>query len=158
MTRIASIVLVLLALALLSCESRQRDRSQARQPHAYEWPPALVDMADAMQAKLVHTQAIVEGLAIGDLQQVRANAEQLEAVSLEASWMVHDTVTYIAMSDDFRAIARKLAEHAALGDIEAATTDYAALTNSCVACHTYLRRERLSRDLPGRVSMLSELR
>ncbi|HRP62170.1 MAG TPA: hypothetical protein PK400_02635 [Phycisphaerales bacterium] len=149
----AKLILIasMIAAGLVSC-SQQRERLDVQEPHPREWPPPLMDMNDVMHAKLVHTQAIVEGLAIGDLRQVRLNAEQLQLVSMESTWMVHDTVAYVALSDDFRAIARALAEHAAANDLNAATTSYAALTNSCIACHTYLRQERLLRDAPGRLS------
>jgi hypothetical protein len=31
--------------------------------------------------------------------------------------------------------------------------DYSALTNSCIGCHGYLRRLKVTKDMPGRVSM-----
>ncbi len=41
--------------------------------------------------------------------------------------------------------------------IDAVTADYMELIRTCVACHTYLRRERLIGDFPEKFSMLSPL-
>lgn len=115
-------------------------------------------MPDIMQAKLIHAQAVVEGIVLGELAQVEANASQLAWISEESAWMVHDTASYVVFSEQFRAIMHEMARHARGGDLDAVIRDYGRMTNSCVACHTYLRQEKLIKDLPGRVSSASPVR
>lgn len=117
--------------------------------------PAL-DMTDIMQAKLLCSEGIVNGLARGDLAQVAESAEAMRELSERASWMVHDTVTYVAISETFRDELDRMIRHARAGDREALVGDYAAVTNTCLACHAYLREERLEQEMPGRLSAQSE--
>lgn len=105
-----------------------------------------------MRAKLGHARGVLAGLARGDFAMIEVNAEALERVSLSTSWMVTDSVTYVVMSDEFRAIVRDMAAHARDEDLEAATADFAQMSATCVRCHTYLRRERLQRDFPDQIS------
>jgi len=112
----------------------------------------IVDMSDVMKAKLVYTEAIVNGLARGDLPLVAENAAAMRELSERASWMVHDTVTYLALSDTFRTQLGRMETHARAGDAAALVEDYVAVTNTCLACHVYLQRERRSADMPGRLS------
>jgi hypothetical protein len=166
---ITSLAVCSLVTALTSCTqpSTTDSRTKVTAPAAHPLEPKvgvdegedhdrspLIDMHDVMQAKLVHTQAIVEGLALGDLEQVQINALRLEEASSDSRWMVHDTVTYIVLAEDFRTVARRLAEQAAANNMDGVIEYYAALTNSCVRCHAYLHRERATSGVPGRISML----
>src|SRR5690606_34061863 len=98
------------------------------------------------------TQAIVEGLALGDMRQVAMNAESLHGLSTRASWMVHDTVTYVALSETFRERVMALQAFAEAGDVDGAMDSYLEVTRSCLDCHTYMREERQFKDAPGRRS------
>lgn len=147
--RFAAIVLCASALMLVSCATDDQagagDRSMADRP-------AASPMRGIMHAKLVHTQAIVEGIATSDFDAVAQNADDLVELSERGSWMVHDTMAYVAFSDDFRNTARTLADDARRGDADRVVEHYSDLIRTCVACHDYLRRERLLKDLPGKVS------
>ena len=150
-TAIAGLVLITLAYACsapdrqtVSTESMVSDRASA--------PHEPLDLKNIMQAKLVFTESIVNGLARGDLVQVAASAEAMRELSERASWRVHDTVTYVALSEVFRSQLATLAADARDSRREALVGDYVAVTNTCLACHDYLSRERQEQDMPGRIS------
>lgn len=152
---VCTLVLAVAVIGVLaSCTSRQTrtdpERSSDVSAHI---TPEPRDMSDVMHAKLAYIQAVVEGIAVGNLGQVERNAQMLTALSERSSWMVHDTVTYITMSEQFREIARDLERHAAARDVDRTVDSYSAMVQSCVACHDYLRRERLIRPMPGEVTL-----
>jgi hypothetical protein len=114
--------------------------------------PGALDMHDVMQAKLAYTQAVVEAIAMSDFDRIDRSAMALVDISMQGEWMVHDTMAYVGFSDRFRDTARKLSSQAKVKDMPAVTETYGELIDTCVACHEYLRRERMSKDMPGRVS------
>ena len=120
---------------------------------SYEAPPPRRTVPAAMQAKLAHAQAVLEGLVMADYGQVESNALDLRQISERADWLAHDTESYYAFSRKFRTVCDDLVNHSRLKDINALAADYGALTNTCVACHDYLRKERLTKDMPGKVTM-----
>jgi cytochrome c556 len=148
---VAALIAVAAASSCATTEEQEQPRVGGEHMH---YRPAIVNMADVMQVKLIHTQAIVEGLALGDMRQVAVNAESLHGLSSRASWMVHDTVTYVAMSETFRETVSNLQTQAQAGDADAAMAAYLDMTRSCLDCHTYLREERRFKDAPGRRSMI----
>ena len=107
---------------------------------------------DIMDAKLAYTQAVFQGVVLADYRQVENNARELAALSLEARWMVNDSLAYSMLSDRFRAIAEQLQRDAAAEDLAAMTNGYTALSSSCVDCHRHLQAERTSADMPGTLS------
>jgi hypothetical protein len=109
-------------------------------------------LSDVMWAKLGLARAILEGLVTEDYAAIERNAVELHRLSEHASWMVTDSVTYVVSSDRFRQIVDDLAQNARGGDLSMATDDFALMTETCIACHTYLRRERLATDYPERIS------
>lgn len=147
-------VSAIIALGLCSCASEQRSVTPVIVDDDYEMQPARENMPHIMAGKLAHAQAILEGLALGDFRQIEVNAQQLVDISRQAEWMVHDTPSYFAMSDNFRAAAEAMVIDARANDLAALSRDYGALTGSCIACHRYLQAERPTLDMPGRVSML----
>jgi hypothetical protein len=121
-----------------------------------EGAPAATEspVHDVMRQKLACGHSILEGLAQADFPRIETNARRLHSISREAGWLVHDTVTYFVLSEEFRDIADQMAEGAAREDLEAVTEQYVAMVATCVECHAYVRRERLTKDFPGRVSRL----
>lgn len=151
----AALMLAGVAIAVSGCE---RDRSQ-RIPSAEEngrRGGQSQSVGDVMRVKLAHAQAVLEGIALADFRQIEAHAQELNAISRTSDWMVHESVAYHAFSEDFRKVTVALAGAARAEDLERAVRWHAHLTNSCVACHTYIRQERITRDVPGRVSWLSD--
>ena len=117
--------------------------------------PHTAGIRSIMGGKLVHTHAILEGMALEDFDQVRVNATALSELSEEAGWFVYDTPAYALYSDRFRTITKTMAEDAADGNLEAVTRGYGELTSTCIRCHSYLRAEHLTDDRPGTVSWRS---
>ena len=144
----------LLAVAAASCTAPEKAPAPptADAAPAASFPHQPIDMADVMKAKLVFTESIVNGLARGDLAQVAASADAMRELSERASWRVQDTVTYVALSEVFRSQLATLAADARAGHRSSLVNDYVAVTNTCLACHSYLSRERQEQDMPGRIS------
>lgn len=115
-------------------------------------PHGSRDVQELMQAKLLLAGELVNGLATGDLVKVAESAEAMRALSERASWRVQETVTYVALGEVFRSQLDRLAADARAGNREALVGDYVAVTNTCLACHHYLDRERRDQDMPGRIS------
>ena len=120
-------------------------------------PHGARDVQELMQAKLLLAGELVNGLAVGDLVKVAESAEAMRALSERASWRVQETVTYVALGEVFRSQLDRLAADARAGNREALVGDYVAVTNTCLACHRYLDRERRDQDMPGRLSRRSNL-
>lgn len=151
--QLPAICLTLACLCVLQACAMGEREDAAADGHAY-LPMRELDMNDVMQAKLLHTQAIVEGMALGNMRQVEVNAEALHELSLRSSWMAHDTVTYVAMSDTFRDNVMTMWQHAEADHPDAVMDSYLAMAKTCLDCHTYLREERRFLDAPGRRSMI----
>jgi hypothetical protein len=149
------LMIAVAAVVVVGCATQRASRnSEMLDEYNGHYRPPTVDMTNVMQAKMLHTQAIVEGLALGDLRQVAVNADAMHELSVRSTWFVHETVTYVALSDEFRSLMDRMSRHAREGKMDAVIEDYAAVTHSCVACHRYLRKELLEKDMPGAVSLL----
>jgi len=107
---------------------------------------------DVMREKVVHARALMLGVVRADYGLVQDSATHLYRISQDTEWMVCETVTYAVFSDRFRQVAAGMAEHARQQDLDAITADYTLIVQSCVACHAYLRRERLTREYPEKIS------
>jgi len=139
------------AVAVLSCTTTDRHTEMESAEQSHEAMPAD-DMHAVMRAKLAHTQAIVEGIALRNFGRIERNAEALVDLSERGDWMVHETMAYVTYSDDFRNTARTLARDARQENLARVSDHYADLVRTCVACHDYLRQQRETKDLPGSVS------
>ena len=107
---------------------------------------------ELMQAKLGHARAVLAGLVTEDYEKIETSALAMRRLSENTAWLVTDSMTYVVMSEEFRTIAGGMAEHARSRNLADATADFGRMTESCVLCHRYLRKELFERDLPGRVS------
>jgi hypothetical protein len=102
-----------------------------------------------MRAKLVSAHALLEGIALEDFEQIEANAIALHALSQDAGWRLHKTTAYELFSAQFREVLGTMMIHAREGNLDAVTLDYAEMTRTCVACHSYIRAEGLAPDISG---------
>jgi hypothetical protein len=169
MPRLPHLLLIIaVAFALLSCSSARKSKpaagtDQPSEPRAhthgeiiddtFETPPPRTTVSAVMEAKLAHAQAVLEAISLADYAMVESNAMALKRISQGGDWLVHDSATYFEFSAEFRSACDDLIHHAQAQNVPAMTQAYANLTNTCVACHSYLRNERQTNDLPGRVSM-----
>lgn len=92
-----------------------------------------------MQAKLDHSQALLEGLATEDFDSLKRHAHELNLLSLENDWNVIQTGEYRRLSEEFRRKATDLSSAAAKKNLDGATLAYVGLTMKCVECHKYVR-------------------
>lgn len=99
--------------------------------------------SELMQKKLVHSQKILEGIALNDFEKIAKNAEELIQISKTAQWRVIDTPRYQVFSNDFRNIAETLIQNSKDRNIDAAALSYVDLTLSCVKCHKHVRETRM---------------
>jgi len=111
---------------------------------------ALADDADPppekiskyMRAKLVHSQKILEALALEDFEQMAKHSQDLKLLSQESIWNVLQTEQYVLHSDDFRRRTNALTDAAKKKNLDAASLAYVELTLNCVQCHKYVRDVR----------------
>jgi hypothetical protein len=127
--------------------------SDGASPETNALGSAQGDVVPIMHAKLGYTHALLDAVAMRDFFQVEANAMALVDLSNESDWQVHDTVYYRIFSERFREAAEDVAMQARGNDIDAVSRAYVRLTMSCVDCHSYLRKENLTKDMPVRVTM-----
>lgn len=138
--------------ALVACGPRPGPDLAEPAPGAQPAEPSFEPVDDVMRRKVVHAQTLVVGVTRADYGLVQDTATRLYEISREAEWMVHDTVTYTVFSERFRQVVAAMAEHARQRDLDAVTADYTQMMKTCVECHSYLRRERLIKDYPGKIS------
>jgi hypothetical protein len=98
-----------------------------------------------MQRKLQHSQKVLEGVAIGDLDKIGKNAEELLTLSKLAEWRVIKSPRYEMFSSEFQRTAETLIKNAKDKNLDAAALTYVELTLTCVKCHKYVREVRMTR-------------
>ena len=115
-------------------------------------PQLPLETRNFMQAKLKHSQKILEGLATENFVLITKHAQEMSLLSLESHWNVLRTQRYIEESADFRHAIQRLVEAANEKKIEAAALGYVDVTLKCIHCHTYVRgkggREAIGRLTP----------
>ena len=102
-------------------------------------------VSEFMRAKLVHSQKVLEGLAMENFDQITKNAQDLSLLSQAATWQVLQTPEYRDRSTEFRRSADALAEAAKKKNLEGAALAYVDMTMKCVNCHKYVRQVRMAR-------------
>lgn len=99
-------------------------------------------VAELMQRKLKHSQAILEAIATNKFDKIVDNAEELISLTNQAEWQVINSSRYELHSDEFRRAAEMLLQKAKEKNIDGATLNYLDLTMTCVRCHQYVREVR----------------
>lgn len=132
--------------ALLSCATGDRTDDTSSADHAEA-------LHDVMRAKLVHSRAMYDAIILEDFDRIAVEASGLTWLSQRSDWQVHETVAYAAFSDEFRDATEAIARSARAEDLDAVLNSYATMTDVCMRCHQYLRREGLYRDMPGAISL-----
>jgi hypothetical protein len=153
-------LLTTIALAAGCSPERNRTTSKAAEvrpiepmDEQFEAPSPRDTVPEVMQAKLAHAQAVLEGIVQANYVQIEGNAAALKRISQGGDWLVQESPAYFAFSSEFRNICDDLVNHARGQNLQAVAVDYVNLTNSCLACHSFLRRERQTKDIHGRISM-----
>ena len=102
-------------------------------------------VAELMQRKLKHSQAILEAIALNKFDKIVDNAEELISLTNQAEWQVIKSTRYELHSNEFRRAAEMLIQKAKEKNIDGATLNYLDLTMTCVRCHQYVREVRDAR-------------
>lgn len=153
MRRVAAAVTILaLGTVLIGCAEVQVPDSVVEayavddgQPVTEQYVPGSIEgTRNLMKAKLSHAQAVLEGLATEDFDQVKSNAEFLHELSKATDWQVHRTVAYSVLSTEFRRIVQEMTQHAREKNQHAVTLDYMQMVMTCVKCHSHMRHEGLT--------------
>lgn len=95
--------------------------------------------SEFMQAKLVHSQKVLEGLAVEDYAMIAQHSQAMSLLTLESSSRLLQTPEYARHADDFRRAADSLTGMAENKNVDGATLAYFQLTLTCVNCHKYIR-------------------
>lgn len=150
----AGIIVNIIAIAACTRSARTApSRGEGGPPESRGMISAEADVIPIMQAKLGYTHALLDAIALRDFLQIEASAMSLVELSEAADWQAHDTVYYRIFSDRFREAAEDVAMQSRSEDIDAVSRAYVRLTMSCVDCHSYLRRENLTKDMPVRITL-----
>lgn len=132
--------LLILSLVLMSSAY-----SQAQEQSADASPEKI---AKFMRAKLVHSQKILEALALEDFAQMAKHSQDLKLLSQESIWNVLQTEQYVLHSDDFRRRADALTDAAKKKNLDGASLAFVELTLNCVQCHKHVRDVRGKAEPP----------
>lgn len=153
------------ALLLVGCASDTATRTSEVPPapttpsdemKAEDLPaPMPVSVQDVMRAKTAWSSSLLEAVAMRDYDLIQHNADALRRLSEEAAFIVQDTVTYRAYSEQFRTEVAALADAARRANQAQVETGYMRVTETCFRCHEYVRSERFHSQMPGRVSLRS---
>lgn len=138
MKRISALLLVAAGMALLALGAADKKPNHNS--------PAVREF---MRQKLVHSQSVLEGIAMEDYDLILVNARKLSAMSQEGAWNVFDGSEYAEQSQIFRRNVEALIKSARLASLDGATLAYVKMTMSCVECHKYVRGKNTAMGGPG---------
>lgn len=98
-----------------------------------------------MQAKLEHSQKVMEGLVTHDFDRIQKAASALSQISLTPppdltrAGDKSDEQVYEHFRMEFARLAGQLEGHARRKELEASAYIQQNLTATCIACHEYIR-------------------
>jgi urease gamma subunit len=96
-----------------------------------------------MERKLLHSQRILEGLAMNNFEKVAKAADELLECVKDATWRINDTEEYLTFSKIFQRDIEDIKKAVEKKNIDAASLAYGDMTRTCVKCHKYLRETRI---------------
>lgn len=131
--RVTTVLALMLALAFASFETPRA--AVAEQPST---------LPDLMRLKLSHAQEVLRALVLEDYAGLDRAAQQLGALTKAAAWGVLKTPEYARYSSEFLRATEGLASAARARKLDAASGEYANVTQGCVNCHRYIRGTRLA--------------
>lgn len=127
-----------LAIALLAAGvTWQRANSQD--------DPSVDRVSEFMQAKLKHSQDLLEALTTEDYRRIAKQSQEISLLSQATTWQVLQTPEYREHSSDFRRTADRITEAAREKNLDGAALAYVEMTLRCVQCHKYVRKVRAAR-------------
>ncbi len=93
-----------------------------------------------MQAKLKHSQALLEALTRADYKKLNEHAEALVQIS-DLQWFLgaYKTEKYRIYALSFKDSVEMMAAKAKEKNLDGITIAFTDMTFSCVMCHNYIR-------------------
>src|SRR5262245_43993554 len=95
-----------------------------------------------MQLKLQTAQQALNGIAVGDFDQIEVHAGDLARLSKKAEFQLMKTPEYGRHSENFRLSAEAMGKAARAKNLDGTALAYVQLTLNCVVCHKYVREAR----------------
>lgn len=110
-----------------------------------------VSVRPEMYAKLTHANRVFEGLITHDFARIKAGAEALKAISVDApsylnSGTDREDDIYRHFRLEFLRLSHRLEQMAEAKSFEGAAYVAENLNATCIACHQYLRDEKKADD------------
>jgi hypothetical protein len=95
-----------------------------------------------MREKLVNTQQLLEGVVRADFTMVDRSADRLARINYTevSSWQSKPEPEYLKQASAFVKAVQGIRKASADRNSEVVADEYTNLLNSCVACHSYIRR------------------
>lgn len=100
-----------------------------------------------MQAKLVGSQSVLDGLVTENFELIHRGAENMKQMSQALQWPRAEDKVYDHYGDEFRRQCDKLMQLSDEKNLEGAHYTYLSMTTTCIRCHSYVRGKfRVERD------------
>jgi hypothetical protein len=99
-------------------------------------------LRSVMREKLTNTQQLLEGVVTANFTIIDRSADRLGQLSYTeiGSWQANAQPEYLKQASAFVKAVQDLRRAAANRNSDAAANAYATLLNSCVSCHSFVRR------------------
>ena len=94
--------------------------------------------SELMKKKTEHAQAILKYLAVADLPQVKAEADAIEKLTLEAGFE-GKSEKYADYGREFLRVVRELSAEAGRNNMAGSYYQFTRMTSVCFSCHEHIR-------------------
>lgn len=116
---------------------------------AFQWnnltaKPAEKPVERFMQAKLDHSQDVLEGLVTEDFDQIAKAATEMRTLSQAAEWQVLRTPSYDLFSKEFQTACDQLEKSAKEKNTDGASLAWIKVTMTCLSCHKHIRNAKVA--------------
>ena len=146
--RIILTLAVVVCGAFVACADEPKQRAAKLQLQPTDKPTSYW-----MEQKMNYSQAILRGLATGDLRNVAMNADQMRMLSKIEGFLRRKEPGYQDQLKAFDFAGKEIARHARAGNLEGAAMSFQKMTISCFSCHAILRRSDLVTEQPRKLKL-----
>ncbi len=102
--------------------------------------PAEHDTSVWMRKKMDYSQAILQGLAMGDFEAIRINGERMSVLNKVEGFVRRRNPHYKMHVREFERISNEIVEQAKQQNLAGVTLAFNQLTVNCVNCHSAMRQ------------------
>jgi hypothetical protein len=109
----------------------------------------LLTKKELMQAKLKHSQTVLEGIALNDFDKVRDAADELLRITRAGDFLnAYKGNEYLFQLDVFKRAAEAVSKKAEGKNMDGVMVAYNSLTLTCLNCHQGMRDKKFDARLP----------